>query len=63
MALSMRTLLAADIGLPLELRAAIASGDCDSASQLMTFGLDPCEAAELLDEPCNELECEVTGGR
>ncbi len=54
MALSMKTLLASDTNLPDALRLAIATGDRDSARQLMTLGLDPCEAAELLDEPCRE---------
>lgn len=49
--LSMRTLLSADTTLPEGLRASIANGDRDSASQLMTLGLSACEAAELLDEP------------
>jgi hypothetical protein len=47
----MRTLLSADTTLPEGLRASIANGDRDSASQLMTLGLSACEAAELLDEP------------
>jgi hypothetical protein len=49
--LSMRALLSADTTLPEGLRAAIANGDRDSATQLMTLGLSACEAAELLDEP------------
>jgi hypothetical protein len=56
MALSMRTLLAADSSLPEDLRASIANGDRDSASHLMTLGLNACEAAELLDEACCDAE-------
>ena len=52
MALSMRTLLAADTLLPDAVRAGIANGDPESARELMTFGINECEAAELLDEPC-----------
>jgi hypothetical protein len=57
MALSMRTLLAADPNLPEETRAAIANGDRDSVGRLVELGLDECEAAELLDEPCMAYEC------
>jgi hypothetical protein len=50
--ISMRTLLAADPRLSEETRAAIAHGDPGSVARLLEFGLDECEAAELLDEPC-----------
>jgi hypothetical protein len=53
MALSMRTLLATDTLLPEPVRARIANGDPDSAAHLMNLGLSECEAAELLDEPCD----------
>jgi hypothetical protein len=52
MALSMRTLLATDTQLPEAVRAGIATGAPDSAAQLMQLGLNECEVAELLDEPC-----------
>jgi hypothetical protein len=52
MAFSMRTLLATDAQIPEAVRAGIASGDPDSARHLMTLGVNECEAAELLDEPC-----------
>lgn len=52
MAFSMRKLLAADTLIPEAVRAGIASGAPDSAAQLIQLGLNPCEAAELLDEPC-----------
>ncbi len=52
MALSMRTLLAADPNLPEETRNAIADRTPDSVGRLLALGLDECEAAELLDEPC-----------
>ncbi len=52
MALSMRTFLVSDAMLPEPLRAGIASRDPDSARQLMELGINECEAAELLDEPC-----------
>ena len=52
MALSMRSLLAAGTSLPEEVRLKIANYDPQSARSLMNLGLDPCEAAELLDEPC-----------
>ena len=48
----MRTLLATDAQIPEAVRAGIASGDPDSARHLMTLGVNECEAAELLDEPC-----------
>jgi hypothetical protein len=56
MGLSMRTLLAADPNLPEETRAAIANGDRDSVGRLVELGLDECEAAELLDQPCMAFE-------
>jgi hypothetical protein len=54
MPLSMRTLLATSPMIPEAVRAGIAHGDPNSASQLMTLGVSECEAAELLDEPCVE---------
>ena len=54
MPLSMRTLLATDTQIPAAVRAGIASGHPESARRLMTLGLNECEAAELLDEPCSE---------
>jgi hypothetical protein len=57
MALSMRTLLAADPNLPVETRTAIANGDRDSVGRLVELGLDECEAAELLDKPFSAFEC------
>ena len=48
----MRTLLATDTQIPEAVRAGIASGAQDSAAQLMLLGVNECEAAELLDEPC-----------
>jgi hypothetical protein len=54
MALSMRTLLATDTQIPEAVQAGIASGDPDSAAHLMRLGVNECEAAELLDEPCSE---------
>ncbi len=53
MALSMRTLLAGDTQIPETVRAGIARGAPDSAAQLMQLGVNECEAAELLDEPCS----------
>jgi hypothetical protein len=50
MALSMRTLLATNTQIPEAVRIGIASGDPWSARQLMTLGVNECEAAELLDE-------------
>jgi len=52
----MRVLLAADPSLPEETRLAIANGDPGSAGKLVQLGLDECEAAELLDEPCGAYE-------
>jgi hypothetical protein len=52
MSLSMRALLAADPLLPEETRAGIAQGDPESTARLVELGLDECEAAELLDQPC-----------
>jgi len=57
MALSMRTLLAADPLLSEETRARIAQGGPGSAAHLVELGLDECEAAELLDEPCAPCDC------
>lgn len=48
----MRTLLAGDTLLPEAVRSGIASGAPDSAAQLIKLGVNACEAAELLDEPC-----------
>ncbi len=62
MALSMRTLLSASTVIPESLRGAIANGDRESASRLMSFGLDACEAAELLDEPCGEVDGRLREG-
>ena len=56
MALSMRFLLAADPTLPEETRAAIANRDPGSAGKLVQLGLNECEAAELLDEPCTAFD-------
>jgi ABC-type amino acid transport system permease subunit len=52
MPLSMRSLLSADTFIPEAVRAGIAAGDPGSATQLMALGLTECEAAELLDDPC-----------
>jgi hypothetical protein len=54
MALSMKTLLSADATLPDSLRSAIVNDDRESATQLMNLGLSACEAAELLDRPCDK---------
>jgi hypothetical protein len=54
MALSMRTLLAANPALSEETRIGIANRDPESARRLVQLGLDECEAAELLDESCEE---------
>ena len=51
-ALSMRALLAADPFLPHETRQAIAQRERLAHAQLVSLGANPCEAAELLDEPC-----------
>ncbi len=56
MALSMRALLSVSADLPEEVRTAIANRDPASAGHLMLLGLNPCEAAELLDEPCTDEE-------
>jgi hypothetical protein len=58
MSLSMRVLLAADPSLPEETRRGIAERDPGSAARLIELGLDECEAAELLDEPCADFPCE-----
>jgi hypothetical protein len=48
----MRALLAADPFLPQEIRLAIAQRGEFAHQQLVSLGANPCEAAELLDEPC-----------
>lgn len=57
MALSMRSLLADSPFLPPGAREGIAEGHPDSREWLVEQGLNPCEAAELLDEPCAETAC------
>jgi hypothetical protein len=52
MSFSMRALVAAHPSLPADTRALIAVRDPGSTASLMALGLDECEAAELLDEPC-----------
>jgi hypothetical protein len=52
MSFSMRALVAAHPSVPAETRALIAVRDPGSTARLMALGLDECEAAELLDEPC-----------
>jgi hypothetical protein len=54
MAFSMRALLAAETSIPEAVRAGIANGDPESIERLMLLGISACEAAELLDEPCDE---------
>ena len=49
----MRALLAADPFLPLDLRQAIAKREKLAHQHLVSLGANPCEAAELLDEPCS----------
>ena len=58
MAFSMRTLLTSGTLLAESVRAGIASGDPGSARQLVALGLNECEAAELLDEPCDTWPCD-----
>jgi hypothetical protein len=48
----MRALLAADPFLPLDIRQSIAKREDFAHQQLVQLGANPCEAAELLDEPC-----------
>lgn len=48
----MRALLAADPFLPLDIRQAVAKRDTLAHQHLVRLGANPCEAAELLDEPC-----------
>jgi hypothetical protein len=62
MPLSMRSLLTFGTLLPESVRADIMSGAPESARHLMTLGVSPCEAAELLDEPCSEVPSGMTGG-
>jgi hypothetical protein len=57
MMLSMRNLLTADPFLAPETRERIAQGDPRSQAHLVELGLDECEAAELLDEPCSDCGC------
>jgi hypothetical protein len=52
--LSMRALLEADPLLPVETRERIASGDCGAHGDLVRLGVNDCEAAELLDHPCED---------
>ncbi|MGH7295456.1 MAG: hypothetical protein ACRELB_11010, partial [Polyangiaceae bacterium] len=59
MSLSMRALLAADPSLPEETRLGIARRDPGSTARLVELGLDECEAAELLDEPCPDEPCQA----
>ena len=55
--LSMRTLLKAEGSLPADVRERLA-GDPDEAREaLVGLGLNDCEAAELLDEPCEAWPC------
>jgi hypothetical protein len=56
MPLSMRTLLATDTQMPEAVRAGIAGGNPESVRQLVALGVNECEAAELLDEPCCAAE-------
>jgi hypothetical protein len=49
----MRALLAADPCLPFETREAISKREALAYQHLMRLGANPCEAAELLDEPCS----------
>jgi hypothetical protein len=50
--LSMRLLLASDPLLPPQAREALALNRHDAHDHLIRLGLDECEAAELLDRPC-----------
>jgi hypothetical protein len=56
--LSMRTLLQAEGSLPAEIRERIAGGNAEAHEALVGLGLNDCEAAELLDEPCESWPCE-----
>jgi hypothetical protein len=49
----MRALLAADPFLPLDIRQAVAKRDVLAHQHFVQLGANPCEAAELLDEPCS----------
>jgi len=49
----MRALLAADPFLPHETREAISKREEFAHQHLLNLGANPCEAAELLDEPCS----------
>jgi hypothetical protein len=55
--LSMRTLLQAEGSLPEEVRERLAGGHDDAHEALVGLGLNDCEAAELLDEPCEPCPC------
>jgi hypothetical protein len=55
--LSMRTLLQAEGSLPADVRERLASGHDEAREALVGLGLNDCEAAELLDEPCDEWPC------
>jgi hypothetical protein len=50
--LSMRLLLASDPLLPPQAREALAQNRNDARDHLVRLGVDECEAAELLDLPC-----------
>lgn len=54
MPMSIRTLLASDPHLSEEIRIGIAKGAPESSDRLVALGVDPCEAAELLDDPCRD---------
>ena len=56
--LSMRTLLQAEGSLPAEVRERIADGSDEAHDALVGLGLNDCEAAELLDEPCETWACD-----
>jgi hypothetical protein len=56
--LSMRTLLQAEGSLPADVRERIADGSDEAHEALVGLGLNDCEAAELLDEPCEAWPCE-----
>jgi len=55
--LSMRTLLQAEGSLPAEVRERLAGGHDEAREALVGLGLNDCEAAELLDEPCEARPC------
>jgi hypothetical protein len=52
---SMRRLLSSDPFLPREAREAIADLSEEAHDHLLSLGVDACEAAELLDAPCEAL--------